>query len=179
MRCFLAIEIPQNVKNQIFAMVKELKSLNTENRIKWTSPDNMHLTMQFIGEVEYDRLEAVKQSLSNIKFAPFDIEFDFRPSYFPNKTNPNIIKLSIIKGDHELKKINESIKAGLDKEGIEYEKKDFSPHLTLGRIKYLNGEFKEITISKINGFTVRNFNLYCSDLTEEGPIHTKLAQFNL
>ena len=179
MRCFIAIEIPQNVKTEISSIQKQLKKVNSEHKIKWMENHNMHLTLQFIGDIDPNKAEELKQSLENIKFRPFTIGFDNKLSFFPNKFNPKIVKISIPDKKEYLKKLNSKIREQLNKSGIKYDKKPFSAHITLGRIKYLNSKFNDNIFINIPDFSVSKFILFCSELIADGPIYTQLAKYNL
>jgi 2'-5' RNA ligase len=179
MRCFIAIEIPNNIKSEIDSFIIKLKKSNSENNIKWVKENNMHLTLQFIGEIDDNRVEELKNSLKNIKFEPLTINIDNKLSFFPNKFNPKVIKISILDKKENLKRINSMIRQKLNSLGIDYDKKPFSAHLTLGRIKYLNSKFNSIKLPKFSALKIDKFHLFCSDLTSNGPIYTSLAEFNL
>ncbi|MFZ5365583.1 MAG: RNA 2',3'-cyclic phosphodiesterase [Patescibacteria group bacterium] len=175
MRCFIAIEIPEDIKSKIEEFLTPLRSVNSNNKIKWVDSRNIHLTWQFIGELDFNSVAELKKSLAQIKFAPFEIGFDNKLSFFPNQFRPNVIKLDVVDQRGELKRINSLIREQLDKIKIEYDRKPFLAHITLGRIKYFSGDFKRLILPSFLSFTVDRFDLYCSDLTADGPIHTKLT----
>ncbi len=179
MRCFIAIKIPKKIKSEIDQYLTKLKKANSDQDIKWVNINNMHLTLQFIGDIETNRAGELSKALNNIESNHFTIGFDNKISFFPNVFNPKVIKISLRDKNGNLKRLNSMIRQQLNSIDIEYEKKPFSAHLTLGRIKYLNSKFKTINSINISEFKTEKFYLFCSELTSNGPIYTKLAEINL
>jgi len=174
MRCFIAIELAENIKSEIDSYLLKLKKSNSEHDIKWVKIHNMHLTLQFIGEIDVNMVEELKKALKKIAFEQFTLKLNDKLSFFPNKFRPKVIKISVNDKKGNLKRINSMIRQKLNELEIEYDKKPFSAHLTLGRIKYLNKKFTQVDLPKFSEFQAKNFNLFCSELTSDGPIYTKL-----
>jgi len=59
MRSFIAIEIPDSIKTELAKLQNELRRVQAD--VSWTKPGNIHLTLRFLGEVEEDRMEALKR----------------------------------------------------------------------------------------------------------------------
>lgn len=173
MRCFIAIEIPENIKSKINFYLTKLKKINHENRIIWVKKQNLHLTVQFIGEIGENKVKNLIKMLPNIQFEPFFVEFDNALTFFPNEKHPKVIKLKMLDKKRKLTKLNEKIRKTLHDLSIDYDKKPFSAHLTLGRIKYLSGDFKEIYPINLPKLKINNIQLLCSELTKNGPIYSK------
>jgi len=183
MRTFIAIGVPKNIKNQIAVYEELIKKEKT--KISWVKPDNIHITLKFLGEVEENKIseiyEALKKCVSNQK--PFDIEV-MGTGGFPNLNRPRVIWVGLKKGSDELKNLAKSIDNELEKLGFRKEKRGFSPHLTIGRVKsiYNIHEFVKMMNSvefKGDTFTADEILIMESDLKPTGAVYTKLCTVKL
>ncbi|AOL15592.1 2'-5' RNA ligase [Sulfolobus sp. A20] len=178
MRLFIGIEIPDMPK--IVEFLELLK--NTGASIKLVEPYNIHITLLFLGEVDNNRLEDVKDSMKGLKFGKFNVTLKGLGA-FPSITKPRVVWLGITEGKEQLRQIRETIYNELLKRKIRPEdEKDFVPHLTLGRIK----DFRSITnlidlikdnaTTEVGKFEVNSVILFKSTLTPKGPIYDKLFE---
>lgn len=183
MRTFIAIGIPKNIKDKIGVYEEPLRKERA--KISWIKPENIHITLKFLGEVEENKIqeiyEALKKCVSNQK--PFDIEV-IGTGGFPNLNRPRIIWVGLKKGSEELKTLAKSIDNELEKLGFRKEKRGFSPHLTVGRVKniYNIHEFVEKMNSvefKGDTFTADEILIMKSDLKPTGAVYTKLHTIKL
>ena len=186
MRLFIAVNIKAETKNKIARIQSALRK-NCDG-VKWTLPENLHLTLKFLGEVDDSRKnlvsEKLRQAVSGIK--KFEIDFE-KIGVFPNETTPRILWLGVEKGKIELENLAQKIEsslteiAGLD---LKKEKKPFSAHLTLGRFKSPRNNkklfdiIKNITIEKISD-AVEAVYLMKSVLMPRGPIYEVVEKFQL
>ena len=183
MRTFIAIAIPKNIKDKIGVYEEPLKK--EKAKISWVKPENIHITLKFLGEVEENKIseiyEALKKCVSNQK--PFDIEV-MGTGGFPNLNRPRVIWVGLKKGSEELKTLAKSIDNELEKLGFQKEKRGFSPHLTVGRVKsiYNIHEFvKKMNSVEFKGdtFTADEILIMKSDLKPTGAVYTKLHTIKL
>ncbi|QGA54290.1 RNA 2',3'-cyclic phosphodiesterase [Sulfolobus sp. E5-1-F] len=178
MRLFIGIEVPQSQKLlEIFEIVK-----NTGADIKLVEPYNIHITLLFLGEVRDDRLEEVKDSMREVKFNKFRVTLKGLGA-FPNLTRPRVVWVGITEGQQQLKQIRSYILNEILKRKIKPEDdKDFSPHLTIGRVKSYNSisnlinAINENMNVDIGTFEVSNVVLFKSTLTPKGPIYDRLFE---
>jgi 2'-5' RNA ligase len=179
MRCFLSIDIEENLKNRVLEIQKKIGNLNAN--IKFVEPENLHFTIKFIGEVNENEVDEIKKSLrfclkneAAFKIKICGIGYFGKPNYL------RTLWLGIKEGESELseliKYVNVNIKFGKDEE---------TPHLTIGRIKtgknrqdLLNflDENKNVNIGEMN---VNEVKLKASILTKSGPIYKDLEIFKL
>jgi 2'-5' RNA ligase len=134
-RCFIAIRLPHNVQEHISAYIKDLKKLSHD--IRWTKAENIHLTIKFLGEIPADRVDAVQKALYPVghQFSQFSLIVS-RAGCFPGKKNPRVFWLGMEQGkENPLFAIHEWIEDQLIKLDFEKEKRRFSPHLTIGRLR--------------------------------------------
>ena len=141
-RSFVALEFPTPIQDEIFRQTTHLRKLYPFPSIRWVKPDNIHLTLKFLGDISLSDLESINIELvreaSIIK--PFFISFTHL-GVFPNLKNPRIIWIGV-KSPEILGLLQRSIERIVSRFGIESEKRSFSPHLTLGRIANQNSFHK-------------------------------------
>ena len=176
MRLFIAVEIPKNVKEEIIRIQKEIG--NELIKAKWLKENHIHLTLKFLGEVEENKLDKIKELLRNIRFEQFKI-YSSNIGFFPNENYIRVLWIGL-KSDKIIelqKKIDNELLKLFPKE------KKFEPHITLARIKYIKDKdkFKEliknIKVEKIE-FKVDNFKLIKSTLTKQGPIYEVIEEYH-
>lgn len=133
LRCFIAVEIPDAMKEAIHEITAGLKKTGAD--VKWVPAENIHVTMKFLGKTEEGLVDAIKEALSKklSAYHPFYIKIN-GIGYFPEKRTPRVIWAGIEESDGllSLYEAVESETAGL---GFIPEERPFSPHLTIGRVK--------------------------------------------
>ena len=176
MRLFISIEMPDEVKEYLGSIQQNLDF--SKDKVKWVSPNQMHLTLKFLGKVQADKVKDVIAALKEIKVVPFSVNLG-SIGVFPNENYIRVVWVGLNpeKGILELQKnIDESLKKMFDKE------KDFKAHVTLARVKYI--ENKEEFISKLKhikiesrNVNISNFKLMKSTLTPKGPVYEEVEIF--
>ena len=134
-RCFIAIKLPSDIRNQIGSYIRELTSLTS--KVKWVRSDNLHLTIKFLGEIEPNLVEKINEKLDSINQAgrPFDLRVA-ESGCFPGRNRPKVFWLGLDQNEgEELIRIQKWLEERLNEIGIERERRKFSPHLTIGRVK--------------------------------------------
>ncbi|RLE14530.1 RNA 2',3'-cyclic phosphodiesterase [Candidatus Aerophobetes bacterium] len=184
MRVFIAVELPEAVKKEIARI--QNKIMNTPGRIRWVKPSSLHITLKFLGEIEKEKLNRVFEVTQKIadKFKPFFFEIK-GVGIFPETGSPRIIWIGIEKGHLELGRMAKELEDRLFEQGFPRERKKWTPHITLGRVKRLNNQ--EIIRKLINqekqttGGWVKaeTISLMQSHLTPQGAIYTPLERFPL
>ena len=158
MRVFTALNLPAEVKDNLFGIQKHVSSKLA--KVNWVAKKNLHITLKFLGDVDGSRLDEVKGRLSEIKFDSSKLKFrDIE--FFLKEGKSGIIRLNFYnnKKVEELhKKIDETL---LD---LFPSSQKFTLHVTLGRIK--NMKKKKEFLSKVdsfkffkNGFEIEGFHL--------------------
>tara|TARA_Y100000590_G_scaffold162689_1_gene186513 strand:+ start:1998 stop:2543 length:546 start_codon:yes stop_codon:yes gene_type:complete len=177
MRAFIAIEISNS------QILKKIQKFQNELKIK-AKPirlDQIHFTLQFLGEINEDRCEQVKNILKKIKFSEFELSLK-RVGTFPNFRNPRIIWIGCDEiGAKILTQIAENIGNNLIQLGFEKERK-FKPHLTVFRVKNkiedISSRMKEIDKIEFGIQTISKFKLKKSVLSPKGPEYSDLLEIN-
>ena len=184
MRVFIAVELSKSIRTTIVQIQGRLRG--TEDKIKWVDPPLIHLTLKFLGEIKKERLGTVIEVARKIaqKFSLFSMEVK-GVGAFPNLFSPRVIWLGVDRGSTNLQKLASELENHLAKDGFSKEKKKWTPHLTLGRVKSLieprklSGLIlreKEVMAGEMG---VREISVIESRLTPRGPIYTVLERIAL
>ena len=180
-RLFAAIHIkPTEEFIDIFNNLKQILGFHI---IKWVDPNNIHITLKFLGETPVDEIpaitEALKDSIAGIQ--AFDIKLA-NTGIFGSYYQPRVIWTGIDASD-ELLKLTANVVANLEAIGYLSDRQNFVPHLTLGRIKEIKDKahFQEV-LAHFSKFVyqtqhVTGFSLFESNLRKEGPEHIVLEEF--
>ncbi len=172
MRTFIAIDIPEEIKKEIVKVQEQLP----EFKGKLTERENLHLTLKFLGEVDEKKAEEIKLRLREIKSKKIESEIDSIGIF--SEEFIKIIWLHMANCEKLQKEIDNGLKELFEKE------KRFMGHLTIARVKKIKDKKKFISeLNKIKipsmKFTINNFELKKSVLTEKGSIYETLETYNL
>ncbi len=183
-RSFICVEIndPQVIK-QIEDEISEIRQYKGVRTVK---SSHLHLTLKFLGEVPEQRIQLVKDAIKQIKIPPFALTLH-GIGCFPNLNYIRVVWIGITEGQESLKHLFQMIEKQLNPLGFAREKRGFSAHLTLARIKSLksvdkNNLAKMIQDLKEKAFGVHKiekFILKKSTLTPKGPIYEDLLVVSL
>jgi 2'-5' RNA ligase len=188
MRTFIAIELPKNIKDALASLQEQLKVSGAD--VKWVAPENIHLTLKFLGEIDDTKLNKVIKILEDtaVDKTPFQIRISSIGA-FPKINFPRVIWAGIDKGDNETKEIAKELEERIAKIGIPKEGRAFSSHITIGRLRStLNREklIKDLGMMSYNfgdknlaEFGVTKITLLKSTLTPGGPIYEILKEAHL
>lgn len=184
MRTFVAIKIPKEIKDKLTKLENDLRNgVFREAFIKWVKPENIHLTLKFIGEIDERKLENIKTGLKKVmrEYSPFRLSFA-GVGGFPNLRRPRVIWVGVKEGKQTVISLATKIEDELARYKIEKEKREKSPHITIGRVKrpvVLDSKIVEELEFKAQSFKVTEIFLIKSQLTPEGPIYTDIASYRL
>lgn len=177
MRLFVAVDVSDEIREQVMPVIRLLEKYRG---IKAVEPENLHITLKFLGEVDEIKAEKVKERLSEVKFKPFTISFS-GTGFFPNENYMRVIWIGV-KG-YEIRNLAHEVEKSL--KGLGFKKdKEFVAHLTVGRVKRITPEERIKLLEelkKLSGefgsMTVTEFRLKKSTLTPKGPIYEDVAVF--
>lgn len=179
MRLFTAIDLPSDV---LLRLDRLLSALRSEALIKWNPLDNLHITIKFIGEWPEGRLDALHETLSSLlPREPFEIEIKDL-GWFPNERSPRVL-WSGVHGDERLLNLVRETEDRLVELGVKREDREFSPHLTLARIKNpvplgrLRQKVGEMQPAALGHFSASQFALFRSDPGSNSSIYRKLREY--
>jgi len=181
-RTFIAVDFdnPQIVSR---AQEVQRKLMESGAVMKPVEPKNLHITLWFFGELDSNRLKLVLDNAKEVKFKPFKVEVK-GVGYFPGGSRVNVIWLGIDDPSNGLKGILDQLLERLTRLGFRYDARGFTPHLTIGRVKYVRnkqGLLKTLNELKETYFgeqQVDRFEVKKSVLTQRGPIYSDLLVVN-
>jgi 2'-5' RNA ligase len=181
-RLFLAINLPQQIKDQLFDLVLKLQKTNKNKPIKWVEKDNFHLTLHFLGDIPEEKIQEITQALKPIvaDFKTLNFQLLNSISAFPNLKDPKVIFLEMKElNDGQTVKLQKQIGEALTKLGYIIDNRPFRLHLTLGRIKLKTSVQIPNFQLPIANFLINSIDLMESYLTPTGPIYKIIKQYNL
>lgn len=180
MRLFVALSIPLDVRENLAALIQNLRRADAQPR--WVNSENLHVTLKFIGEVESEKVPAICEALAAIRVAqPVKIEFR-NVGFFPNPRRPSVVWIGI-EGPPSLAVLAAEVNRVLASIAIPREEKPFVPHLTIARFKEnrlspaLQAEIEEWNDHNYGSFTTREIHLIESRLKSSGAEYTTLRSF--
>lgn len=153
MRLFIGISLDPEIVERIIGFQEEIKGElgnRRDAKIRWQTRDQLHLTLKFLGEVSAERVpdieEALVQAVSPHSRFPMTISGN---GCFPSSGQVRIIWIGVQEGSGVLTECYGSLEEGLNKIGFTPEKRGFSPHITLARVKADNtrGELRNVIIN--------------------------------
>jgi len=184
MRSFIAIEIPDKIKKELIEAQSRLKSSGVEG--SWPRPEGIHLTLKFLGDVLQtmipEIMDGIRQSAAGI--APFRLDVGGIGA-FPGPKNARVAWIGLAGDTETLKRLQVAIEDAMARLGMEREERAFTPHLTLGRIKYIRSRdrwlkaLEEMRDIKLPGFDVTSISLMKSELKPSGAVYTELGRVEL
>ena len=181
MRLFIALDIPEDVRASLAALVAKLRAAGSNAR--WTRIEGLHVTLKFIGEAPAESAENIKSALAAIPpRAPIAIEFRGM-GFFPNERRPRVLWAGVQAGP-ELGELASAVERALEPLGIARETRAFSPHLTVARFDETRGldplraAVETAGTLEFGKTTAREFHLYQSVLKRGGAEYTRLATFS-
>jgi 2'-5' RNA ligase len=200
-RCFVAIELPLEIKAELTRLEDSLKSAGIGSA-KWVDPLGVHLTLKFLGNVASEKIPEVIETLDKAiqGVSPFSLEIGSLGG-FPNRQSPQVIWVGVEGELAKLIELQRRVERELVPLGFPQESRSFTPHLTLARLKgkIPTGEKQQISRrpSSVGAslaerlsqnqragkpaptFHVEAIHLIRSQLTPRGAIYTPLASLKL
>jgi len=187
-RAFIAIELPNSVKSTLSQLQDNLKQ-SDRAPVKWVDPDSIHLTLKFLGNIAAGMIPELTKAISEAAggIAPFRLDLG-ELGVFPNLRAPRVVWVGLGGEIATLSVIQENIESALIPLGFSPERRAFSPHLTLGRVREraspeerrrLGEAVSSLKIGAKLSFTVDALNLMRSRLTREGAFYSRLSSVAL
>jgi 2'-5' RNA ligase len=184
-RTFIAVGLDKSVRERTVSLQEALAATGTE--VKWVEPENLHLTLLFLGEVDDRDLVSVCRVVAECsgRVAPFVLGVQ-GAGCFPNPRRPRTLWVGVGAGTQELVLLHDALEAPLLELGCyRREERQYTPHLTLGRVKSdLPGDKLAAALAKHAGWRcgempVREVLVMSSELTSQGPVYTVMGRGKL
>jgi 2'-5' RNA ligase len=183
MRLFVAIELPGEIKKEIGRVQDELRKIGAH--AAWTRPEGIHLTLKFLGEAPDAKAPEVLRALSVVRGRGTVSLEVAGAGAFPNVKAPRVLWLGVAGESEKLAALQAAVEDAMAVLGFEREDRRFSPHLTLGRVKFLRhrDDWQRIVESvrdvRLGGFEADHISLIKSELRREGAVYTEVGRVEL
>ena len=185
MRLFVALEIPSAIREQFAALINELRMLESKSSAKkprWVRPDNLHVTLKFIGHIDPALLDPIRATLAKVRSdGPVDLRFRGL-GFFPNAKRPRVLWAGTA-APPNLSSLARDIDTSLAKLGLSAEERAFTPHLTLARCDPsaisagITGAVERASARDFGALRTTQFHLIESKLKASGAEYTTLQSF--
>ena len=183
-RTFIALELDERIRLKIKKIQDHLKNIDAD--ITWVKPENIHLTLKFLGNVPGESIEKISDAICQVakNISSFDLELT-NYGYFPKNRSPQVLWINVDEGKDSIKKIAAALASPLEAFCEKVDNKEFSPHITIGRVKsnknisQLLAEFSKPPASLNETQKVRFVTLFKSDLKSSGPEYTVIKRLPL
>ncbi|MBM4244624.1 MAG: RNA 2',3'-cyclic phosphodiesterase [Deltaproteobacteria bacterium] len=175
-RLFVSIELPADVKDMLSRLSGDVPGA------RWLESDEMHLTVRFIGEVDGLVYEDVLAALGDVRAAPFELALR-GVGHFPPRGEPRILWAGLERSDG-LRLLHDRVESALVRAGVEAERRKFSPHVTLARLKgtpsrAVGSFLARNGLFRADPFAVRELHLFSSSLGAKRAVHRCEASYAL
>ena len=186
MRLFVALEIPSAVRENLAALIEQLRAADAaspKNKARWVRAENLHVTLKFIGHIDTGKLDAIRAALAEVR-ADAPVELRFRGlGFFPNDRRPRVLWAGV-EGSANLEGLAGEVDARLSKLEIPRETRQFAPHLTLARFdppgisEALRTAALKNAEREFGSVRTGEFHLFESKTRPTGAEYTRLSSFS-
>jgi 2'-5' RNA ligase len=180
-RSFLAFDIESDTVLNRFATAQNL-IVQTGADVKLVEPQNIHITIRFLGNITPAMAEKIFYEMKNVQFAPFNVQIKGLGA-FPNPSYSRVVWAGITTGADQLKNVFSQLEPRLRGLGFAPDPRGFSAHLTIARVR--SGRNKRLLAElitenanyKFGTVNARCLRLKKSTLTPKGPVYSTLKEF--
>lgn len=179
-RAFVAVEVSEGARRQIADLLGRLRR-EPGGPVRWVRPELMHLTLAFLGEVSGDFLESAKARLGEVAQQHKALTAQLKGlGAFPSPSRARVVWIGTEQGKDEVCALQADVAKALCSVGYQPEKRPFSPHLTIGRLRIPGDVSRAVAVGfESEPFTVGRVVLFRSVLQPTGPVYSVLAEFPL
>ncbi|HXR04584.1 MAG TPA: RNA 2',3'-cyclic phosphodiesterase [Verrucomicrobiae bacterium] len=184
----MAIPMPETVRKEIIRTQQELQRLVSPTAIRWTKPEQFHLTLRFLGDVPVERVPALQEAVNTVCSGEPALPLRAQGvGFFPNARSPRVIWTGVNDGEERLaalqKKMEDAVQSFAEQPAAE----KFAGHVTLGRVKFLNRPEIEKLAAHARAVKDRLFGAWLANeveiiqsrLSSAGAEHSLLASIHL
>ncbi len=177
-RLFVAVPLPDSLREELAALYTPLPG------VAWTRPEQLHLTLRFLGAVEPPHAAAVEQALERVRVEPFVLPLA-GTGVFPPRGAPRVLWVGVGRGHPRLHQLRQRIDDALLGAGLPLDVRLFQPHATLARVRIdaapgaVHQFLRRHREFEAAPFRVVAFRLYASELKPAGAMHTVKHEYAL
>ncbi|MEO0288195.1 MAG: RNA 2',3'-cyclic phosphodiesterase [candidate division WOR-3 bacterium] len=182
-RLFIAFKIPSDLKNELLLVQHKIRNNLDLKGVNWVKPENMHITVAFLGQVDEKVVPQIIEVMSSVNFKSMHLKGEGLK--FFNKNNYPAIFFYSLEISDELKDTVGSIRENLIKKGIDFDRKSFNAHITIARIKegydgnllykFVN---EKKTFFEPKRYSINTLVLYESKFVDNQPFYIPLHEIN-
>lgn len=170
-RLFVSLELPQSVTQLLADLDPKMRG------VRWLAPEQMHLTLSFLGSVPEDIATTLKENLGTIEWKPFFLPLSGFGT-FPSKGRPNILWIGVGTGHPHLFQLHKRVQEAALRAGLEPDLRSFHPHVTVARCRDVSAESVRPFLRAHAAFDagmihVESLCLNSSVLTPAGSVYTR------
>lgn len=189
-RLFISVNLTDDLRGKLAAEQKRLQRQLSDYPLRWTRPEGIHITLKFLGDTDPTRLPELSTALQRVAVlhAPFVVTIGGL-GCFPNARHPNVIWVGVHDPDKKLRALAASIEQAVASLGWERERRPFSAHLTLARVKREAGTQERRTLGRLlpnlgvpetlGTCAVNTVHVMRSQLRSQGSLYTSLYEVRL
>ncbi len=182
-RTFIAVNPPLEILRKVERIAHYFRSQTPDEALNWSRIDNYHLTLKFLGETPEEKLPRIESILAAAASAQPAFELKIEGLHLhPNARRPRAVLLGVPDG-RALAALHQQLDTDLQSVGVPGDKRPFTPHLTIARIRRrtepaeaaeIGKVLSQFKVDSLGPFKISTIQLYQSELTREGPIYTRL-----
>jgi 2'-5' RNA ligase len=182
-RTFIAVDLPTSVLDALGQISTQLQEKLPDTPVRWVDYQKMHLTLKFLGDISTENINMVEKVLQSEAAKRSVMELGVGGiGAFPKMRHPRVIWIGV-EAPPDLFDLRRGIEDGVARLGYNYDKYEFTPHLTLGRIsrkasardvRKVGNVLHEFQVGFLGAARIEAVHLYRSDLRPEGAQYTCL-----
>jgi 2'-5' RNA ligase len=175
-RLFVSLELPELVKQALGFLSSDVPGA------RWVEPEQIHLTLRFIGDVDGLGFQDVGDALASVRAAPFDLVLR-GVGHFPPRGEPRMLWAGVEKSE-PLMILHDRIESALVRVGVERERRKFTPHVSLARLRgtpsrAVGSFLARNALFRTDPIAIDEFHLVSSQLTPKHAVHRNEATYSL
>lgn len=189
LRTFVALPLSAETHARLTQAQRAFMRTCPEGSVRWVKPEGIHLTLFFLGEIGPDRVAPIQTALAAVARAATPFAFQVQGSgCFPNLKRPRVFWVGIEEPNGRLAALQAAVSAALAQLGFQPEERDFSPHLTLGRVakdaspadlRRIGEALAQAPVGRLGEEQAAEMVFFRSLLKPTGAEYTPLARFRL
>jgi len=183
LRLFVAVELGPEIQGRLVAVQDVLRACSA---VRWVRPENLHLTLKFLGEVPRERILQIREALERVarQHSPLELVLE-GVGAFPDLKRPGVLWVGVSSGQEELRRVARHLEGEFGGLGFQPEGRGFVGHVTLGRVarpgaaSSLEQAVGALASDPLGFCRVSEICLFCSRLHPTGPVYSVLHRFPL
>lgn len=181
-RTFIAIDLPDEIRHKADDLIADLQSAPA--KVKWVESENLHITLKFLGDVDLREVHRVCNAVTAAvaELEPFTVELT-GVGAFPDVKRPRTVWVGVTEGIEDIRKLHQSVETKLAELKFRKERRQYHPHLTVGRVRRGSGGLKELAERLVQcgempfgTLPVQELLVISSRLEPDGPVYEVLSR---